>query len=574
MILDTEQRIKEYTIAKDGWKMGYWGEETINEIFERQAKVHSQEEALVDPLNKPKLINLPPKRYTWGEVDKIVNRLSLRFASLGIGPDDIVMIQLPNVTELILAFLALWRLGAITSPVIVQARTHELRYVLGHTEAKAFIVNANFGGFDHIKMIKEIAPEFPHLKHIIGLGKNLPTDVLSLEEMMETEVEGEYPQNYLDKFKLTANEIITICWTSGTEAEPKACPRSHNNWLCYGNLLVILMHLDSSSIIHTPFPLTNLAGFGTWLIPWIISGCKFVLHHPFDIMLYAKQIQDEKVTWTGAAPAIHTWLLKSADAAKLDFSSLKEMISGSAPLGAWAYEEWEKRGVRAVNGYSSNEGLTLLADEVFMPDVQKRATYFARWDGPRARAIFPELSKPIELKLVDPNSGEEVTEEGQLGELCGRAPQIISGYYKQPEFTQKAFDKDGFYHTGDGFIHRGEDYIEFSVRIKDLIIRGGMNISPEEIETVIVGYPKIKDAGVVGMPDPDLGERVCAYVVPEEGEQVTLEEICSYMREKGFAKYKLPERLEIINELPRNPVGKILKRKLREDFKKKLEALE
>jgi non-ribosomal peptide synthetase component E (peptide arylation enzyme) len=220
---------------------------------------------------------------------------------------------------------------------------------------------------------------------------------------------------------------------------------------------------------------------------------------------------------------------------------------------------WKERfGIEVINVYGSNEGMGLISME---PDVEKRASYFPT-----------EMSglMGFQVKVVD-EQGNELTKPGEMGELAGKGPFLFPCYYKRPDLTEKAFTKDGFFRSGDLFIIEGGNKLRSAGRVKDLIIRGGQNISPEDIEDTLNAHPKVMESAAVGMPDPRLGEKVCVYIVPKEGEPPTLEELISYMKEKEVAVFKLPQRMEIMNELPRTPVGKIWKRVLREDIVKKLQ---
>jgi non-ribosomal peptide synthetase component E (peptide arylation enzyme) len=179
----------------------------------------------------------------------------------------------------------------------------------------------------------------------------------------------------------------------------------------------------------------------------------------------------------------------------------------------------------------------------------------------------------VQSKIIDPATGEELTDIGSVGELWYRGPNVIPCYFKRPDITEKAFDSEGYFNTGDLFQIKEGDCVGFFDRTKDIIIRGGFNISAQEVENMLLGHPGITDVAAISMPDENLGERVCVYVVPGEGEKVTLEDVTSFMKEKGVAVYKLPERLEIVDAIPRNPVGKVLKKELREDIKKKLDPV-
>ncbi|MHA1430476.1 MAG: class I adenylate-forming enzyme family protein [Candidatus Freyarchaeota archaeon] len=566
MILDPKERIEEYT------KKGWYGNKTLIDYFEENVARSPDSEALVDAPNREQLDGEKPKRLTWSQLGKAVDRLALHMLEMGVKKDDIVMVQLPNVVELAISYLAIGRIGAITTPLAVQYRRHELRYTMGVTEPVAFITTTNFKQFNYVEMVQDIAPEFPSLKHIIAVGKNVPEGVSSFEEMVESNIEEKYPADYLDKYKPEANEIFTICWTSGTTADPKGCPRSHNNWICHARAVTDGVPLKMGATILLPYPLVNLASLTVLYVPWLMTGGKLALHHPFDPQVFVQQLNEENVNWVGTAPAMLNALIQLGLLPKANLTSELKIGSGAAPLSEWMIEEFAKYGVDIINYYGSNEGAGLFSTPQDVPDPAERAYLFPRWGAPG----FTWHNKAAEMyltKLVDPTTGEVITERGKAGELCVKGPTVFPGYYKRPDLTQEAFDSEGYFRTGDLFCIEGEnlDRYKFVGRLKDLIIRGGQNISPEEIEILVQGHPKVADVAAIGMPDRRLGEKVCIYVVPKPGESVTLEEIIDYLKEKDVAVFKLPERMEIIDNLPRNPVGKIVKNVLREDIKKKLD---
>jgi acyl-CoA synthetase (AMP-forming)/AMP-acid ligase II len=244
------------------------------------------------------------------------------------------------------------------------------------------------------------------------------------------------------------------------------------------------------------------------------------------------------------------------------------MISGSAPLPPFALQEYKRRwGIEIVNNWGRNEGTNLISGPV-TSSLEERMN-FPQFGKKGEKWPCEAFFGGIETKIVD-ERGKELTEPGEVGELLYKAPSVIPCYFKQPEMTKAAFEPDDFFHTGDLFKIEENNFVSFFDRMKDIIIRGGFNISAQEVENAVLAHPKVKDAAAVAMPDEVMGEKTCIYVVPNTGEAVTLEEITSFMREQGIAVYKLPERLEIIDEIPRNPVGKILKTQLREDVKEKL----
>ncbi|MGB9905018.1 MAG: class I adenylate-forming enzyme family protein, partial [Desulfotomaculales bacterium] len=288
--------------------------------------------------------------------------------------------------------------------------------------------------------------------------------------------------------------------------------------------------------------------------------------------VFLGQIQAEKINYTVVPPALLNMLLQNpAILGAVDISSVKTIGSGAAPLSPWMVREYqEKYGIYVVNIFGSNEGISLVSGPKDFPDPDERAQYFPRWGVP-GYTWKVRMGSQMSTKLVDLKTKEVITEKGVPGEMWIKGPAVFAGYYRRPDLTKKAFDEEGYFNTGDLFAIEGEKdnlnrYL-FCGRSKDLIIRGGMNISPEELEYLIIEHPKVAEVAVVGYPDEKLGEKVCAVIVPAKGENVSLEEIIEFLKKKDIAVYKLPEKIMVVESLPRNPVGKVLKRELR-DFVK------
>jgi acyl-CoA synthetase len=565
MILSPESQIRDYT------EKGWWGTDTYIDLFLKNVQKTPDAVAVVDPPNRTELTSGAPLRLTYTETKQAMDRLAGGLLEAGVKKDDIVMAQLGNTVELVMVYLAAARIGAIVSPLPIQYRTHELRQVIAITEPKAFITTTNFGGFNFVEMVRGLQPEFPSLKAVIALGDGLPDGVLSLTALLNSPRDGKPLNDYLAKTPITANDVTTICWTSGTEAEPKGVPRSHNLWIAIAYASVDGCELDPGCNLLNPFPLVNMAAIGGMLVPWIITGGKLVLHHPLALPVFLGQIKAEQISYTVVPPALLNMLLmNTAILANADISSIKNIGSGSAPLSPWMVSQWqEKYNIRVINIFGSNEGASFTSGPKEMPDPVQRAQYFPRFGVPEYR--WPSrVAAYMSTKLVDPVTKQVVTEPGMPGEMAIKGACIFAGYYQRPDLTRKAFDGEGYFYTGDLFEIAGEggnlNSYRFVGRLKDLILRGGVNISSEEVETLIQGHPKVAEVAVVGYPDQALGEKACAVVVSKKDQTITLEELVAFLKEKDIAAYKLPERLMVVDALPRNPVGKILKRNLREQL--------
>lgn len=561
MILCPESQIEEYT------GKGWWGSETIVDLFLKNAAKTPNEVALSDPPNRESFTGGKPLRVTYADLRQAVDRLASGFIGAGIKKDDIVMVQLPNIVELACTYLALARIGAIASPLPIQYRTHEIRHTMSVTEPRAFVTTKNFSGFNHIDLVRGLQPEFPGLKVILGVGDDLPPGVVSLSGLLSAAGEEKALRDYLTQNSFSANDVFTICWTSGTEADPKGVPRSHNHWISIASVLVDGCEIGEGHNILNPFPFINMASIGGMFVPWLLTGGKFVLHHPYDLKVFLGQIQSEMINYTVVPPAVLNMLLQNPAFLDIDISSVRSIGSGSAPLSPWMVRQYqEKYGVSVINIFGSNEGISLVSGPGDFPGPDDRAQYFPRW-GVQGFSWKTRVANQMSTRIVDPATGELIAGKGVPGEMCIKGPAVFAGYYKRPDLTQKAFDNEGYFRTGDLFSIEGEDgnlnrYL-FCGRSKDLIIRGGMNISPEELEYLIIEHPKVAEVAVVGYADEKLGEKICAVAVPAKGQMVTLEDILQFLREKDIAIYKMPEKLLVVESLPRNPVGKVLKRELK-----------
>ncbi len=553
MILASQESIREWT------EKGVWGRKTLIDYFKENVAKMPDVLCLVDPPNKETLVGLTPERLTYRELDRAVDATAEGLIAKGIRKDDIIMVQLPNSWELAMLYLAITRAGGTISPMPMQWRQSELEFIAKITEARAIITVEEFGGFQHMEQARKIQSKSPSIKEIITLAE--------IREMSKGDVTG-----LLDKILIDANDVFTLCWSSGTEAEPKGCPLSHNNWIFLSSFCYETAPIKPGDNLITAGPLVNMASVGTVYIEWLVGGGKLALHHPFDGPTFIMQLMKEEINYTLLVPAIVNALLKHPKVDSFNLSKMRAITIGAAPPSLWSVEDMKRRwGIDFANIWGQNEGTANIAGPLDIPDLAMRIDHFPHYgkQGSKWQNVS-SIRRHLQLKLLDPLTGKEITELGGVGELWYKGPNVIPGYFKRPDITKKAFDDQGFFNTGDLFQIKDNDFIGFFDRTKDIIIRGGFNISAQEVENMLLGNPKILDAAAIAIPDETLGEKVCVYIVPKGEEKIDLEEIKAFMKEKGIAVYKIPERLEIINAIPRNPVGKILKKVLREDIKKKL----
>ncbi len=563
MLVATPEQIQQYT------SRGWWGTDTICDLFLRNVRSTPNATALVDPANRTEFTNGEFTRLTYADLLTAVDRLAAGLLQIGMGKDDIIMVQLPNIVELVEVYLAVARIGAIISPIPVQYRTHELRQVIGITRPKAFVTTTNFMNTNYLEMLQTLLPEFPSIQAVIGVGDNLPAGVISFAEMLSQPHDAAVLESYIQAHPVDANECFTICWTSGTEAEPKGVPRSHNHWITIAYATVDAAELDVGCTVLNPFPLINMSAIGGMLVPWLLTGGKIVMHQPLNLPIFLQQIAQEQVNYTVAPPVLmNLLLLKPVLLINADLSSIKCIGSGSAPLTPWMTTQWKQKwGIDVLNFFGSNEGTSFVAAPVDIPDPSERARYFPRYGVPGYQWSL-RYADGIHTKLIDPITHEVITEAGVPGEMAIKSPAVFNGYFDRPDMTAKAFDDDGYFYTGDLFAIDGENELNryrFVGRLKDIIIRAGMKIAPEELENLLIEFPKVAEVSVLGVPDRRIGEeQVFVVVVPKPDMQPTLSELVDFLKTKDIATYKMPKKLFIVAALPRNPVGKVLKRVLKE----------
>ncbi|MGY9072792.1 MAG: class I adenylate-forming enzyme family protein [Acidimicrobiales bacterium] len=519
---------------------------TIDQAIRSAARLRPEAVALVDAPNRDDFFGGSSRRLTWREVDRAVDNLGASLALLGAGPGAPVAIQLPNVVELPLTILACGRIGATAVPFPIQHRRHELEFGLPTAGVKIMVTATRPDRPDQLEAVGALVKELESDIRVAAFGSS-PTGVESLS--IDT---SESAHRHIG---LGPDDVTTVCWTSGTTGTPKGVPRTGVMWLASGQFQVDQLELAADDRILCPFPVVNMAGIGGMLVPWAMAGAALFLHQPLDLGVFLSQLTSEAITYTVAPPPLLNMLLANeAMLEGVDLSNVRKISSGSAPLDPWMVEGWDKRGIEIVNVFGSNEGATMLSTREVVPDPGERARFFPRPDR-----------EGVHVRLVDLTSGADISEPGIPGELRFSGPTVFDGYLQS---SGEEFDAQGYYRTGDIFEWVPEttdpQLLRFVDRAKDIIIRGGMNISAAEVEGLISGLDSVVECAAVGYPDSTLGERVGVFVVAAPESEPTLQEVIEHLRAQEVASYKLPERIELVEALPRNPVGKVTKPELRE----------
>lgn len=380
-----------------------------------------------------------------------------------------------------MAFLAAARLGFIYSPVPVQYREHELQHVISMTRARMQLTSTCIDGHSHAALAQTLVAEFADLQ-VLTYGDRRPEGAVQLESMF-------HPGGNLGVVP-DASTRLTICWTSGTEGRPKGVVRDHLRWLCLAQAVMDAATLQAGA----------------------------VLHHPFALPVFVSQLFSRPIDFTAAPPALlNLMLLREDVAAGANLGAVRVIGCGGAPLAPAMVKGFRDRfGVEIVNLFGSSEGGSLVSGPNDIPDPHSRAVCFPRWGVPGFDWASPMTTR-VETRLVEPSTGEEISTPGHPGELRFRGPGVFSEYFEAPQATAAAFDEQGYYRSDDLFEIDGDrdQYYRFVACCKDLVIRGGVNISPEEVEGLLASHPNIADVAVVAYPDEVMGEKLCAILVPK-----------------------------------------------------------
>ncbi|MFK8019552.1 MAG: class I adenylate-forming enzyme family protein [Pseudomonadales bacterium] len=562
MITSDEARIASLT------SLGAWGELTLHELLAARVEERGDALAVVDQANCQDWFGRKAVQLSFKELDQASDSMAAAFLNVGLVRDDCLIVQLPNVAELFVCYHAASKIGLIVSPIPVQYGAHELRHIAKTVSASAVLTCECFKS---TALASNAEAALPNTK-IICCGRELPP----IGEMVKASPESR--RQVRDHQLLnpsTANDIITICWTSGTTGTPKGVPRSHNMWLATGRATAAAGEYQNGDRLLVPFPLVNMAALGGFLFPAAIFGATIVLHHPFDAAMYLQQLADEAVNFSVAPPAVLNQLAKSPELwQQHDFLALRALGSGSAPLAPWMVKKFEQDyKLTIINFYGSNEGVSLHSTPHTAPDPEARGTMFPRIGI--AGLPWESLRPGVLTKIADPETGEEITSVGVSGELLMAGPTVFDGYFDHD--NEGVFSEDGFFRSGDLVEICGEPplYPQYRIvgRCKDIINRGGMKISPVELDLLIDNYPGVAEAAVCAYADERLGEKICACLVMQKNVPAPeLNSIQAWLLDQGLAKFKLPEQIVIVKELPRNPLGKVQRFALSDQLRDKVSS--
>jgi len=532
-------------VLSDYLSQGAWELATISDHWDQNADRNPQGIAVTDG----------QQGFTWVEAKVWTDQLALAMVRLGLRRDDVLVVQLPNSAELPLIRVACEKAGILCLPVPRTLRQAEMRFCLRFTEAAAVVAPWNYRDFDYFGMIRELQGEMPHLRHILVPGKEVPAGAFSLHELACHRREEKGDLTALEARRYKAAEISLINSTTGSTGLPKFAEYTAAARLLYGRSYIDVLGLTEQDVLAALSPAAGGPNIPVYFSAPRI-GAKTVFLRHFEPKAAFELIQQERVTLACVVPAQLAMMMSDPHRDRHDLSSVRFWLSVGAPLAPnLAREAEDKLGGIVLNTY----GAVDWGGVVFTSPL----------DPPQAR--YFTVGRPrvgTEVRLVDEEG--RLAAPGQVGELQGRGPSCSSGYYRNPEATLKTWTSDGGFPLGDLGQWDDNGNLALLGRKDEMIMRGGQNIQPGEIEDHLLAHPKVRQVAVVGMPDPIMGQRVCAYVVPRTEGGIRLEEIVSFLRSKKLAPYKLPERLEVLNTFPMVSDTKVNKRILTADIAEKL----
>lgn len=536
------KEISKYYVARK-----YWKNTTLGEAFDQVAEVYSNKEALV----------YNDRRITYGQLKAISDRLAVQFLKLGLKPLDRVVVQLPNIPEFVFSYLSFLKIGVIPVMCLPPHRFSEISYIVKKCEAKGYLIPDSYNRFNYLELAEEVRAGAPSLQYVIVAGRQCPDSYVLIGDLLEDKMVDGWSAGILEDFRPDPMEVAVFLLSGGTTGLPKIIPRTHNDYLYMSVMTSKPLGLNMYTVYLAVAPLAhNMTLACPGLMGTFINGGRVVLTTSAHVDNICRVVEKERITNLPMVPAMIISLLNYEKRKEYDLSSLVTVTSGGSKLNPEVAKRIKPELVcDLVQQFGMAEGLLTMTD---LHDD----------DEVRFNTIGRPVSPADEVKIVD-EEGVEVP-PGTPGELLCRGPYTIRGYYDAPADNKVAFTEDGFYKTGDMVRLHPSGCLIVEGRRKDLINRGGEKISSEEIENLILAHPKVDNAAVVAMPDPVLGERSCAYVTLKESETLTLDELNLFLLEKKIAKFKLPERLEVIGEFPLTNVGKIRKNILRQDIERKI----
>ena len=518
---------------------GYWLDKSIAQEFKVVFERYAGREALIDR----------DRSFSYADIDRLSDNLALNLLASGLKPLDRVVVQLPNVAEFVILYFGLQKIGAIPIAALPSHRYSEIGQFVALSGAVACVVPDRQGDFVYAGMVKRILKESPCLKHGIVLGE-APDGFLSLSALISNAASS--APSALSAIHIDPTDPAVFQLSGGTTGIPKLIPRTHNDYAYNSKMAAEACEVRDDSILLIVLPIAhNLPLACPGIQGFFLRGAKVAVSTSTKPEDMCALIEKHRVTHLKVVPALLIRLLNDPAVKRHDLSSMRIIQSGGQRLQPETRTLAKKLIPSAFvqENFGMSEGLLTFVRLSDPEDV-------------RLETVGLPVSPDDEVRIVDDD--DNIVPFGEVGEMCCRGPYTLRGYFGVPEYNARVFSSDGFYHSGDLMRqHRSGAYM-VEGRKKDLINRGGEKISAEEVENLILSHPAVKNVACIPVPDSALGERMCACVLLRDGASLHFEELKDFLAGKEIAKFKLPERLEILADFPLSAFGKVSKKRLTE----------
>jgi len=518
------------------YQAGYWQDQSLGQLITASVAVHPDKTAVADASGQ---------QISYRELEDKAARFAGFLKARGVGLGDVVTMHLPNWWQTAVVTFAAFKLGAVINPLPPTYGWKDLAFIMNKSHAKAVIVPCRFRSVDYTEHLLRIASELKVTPAIVVIGAGNATIGSTFEEALRGPPLAQ--EHYA-----AADDAALLLFTSGSESKPKGVVHTHNTAIYGERALSGTLALDDRDVCFMASPVTHTSGFMHGILMTLMTGASVSLLDIFKGDTAVDQMIASRATWTMGATPFLSDVVDSMEKSGKRLPDLRYFLCGGAPIPEVLVRRARALGVRVMSIYGSTESpphtVTWPADPI-------EAAW--QFDG---RAL-----PGVEVCAVDENG--QALPPGQQGEQWSRGPHAFIGYLGEPELTAKALDAEGWYHSGDLAKVGPQGSVRIVGRIKDMIIRGGQNISAREIEDILLEHPACQSVAVIGLPDGRLGELGCAVVVCHPGKTLVFDEMKQFLIQRGVARFKLPEYLVLRDALPATPSGKIQKFKLREELK-------
>ncbi|MFC1580232.1 (2,3-dihydroxybenzoyl)adenylate synthase [Thermodesulfobacteriota bacterium] len=529
-------------------KRRWWLGMTLGDMFDRACDLYPEKEALV----------AEGRRYTWRQLRILVDNLAYNLLQEGFKREDTVLLQTPNWPEFVISYFALQKAGLVMVLLTVNHTAREIVHLADLTRPKGWILPGQYRNSDYQPMIDQVQRKNPALEKPIILGEDVPEGLLNFNHLLKTEADPGEIQSLLEEARPDPGDVCQILPSGGTTGLPKGAPRTHNDYICNLEYTAKAWDLNATDTVLVATTVGHNLALVACVTPAVFQGARLVLldsTYPRD---FCRAVQEEAVTCTGLVPTLISRIVKYEGLEEYDLSSLQRIYVGAANSPPELVRQVEERiGARYINAFGMVEGPLAQSRPYHPPEV-------------RGQTIGKPCCPYDEFVTLDDRG--RINPIGIEGELAAKGPGIFTGYLKNPDANQKAFTPDGYFRTGDLAVIDKEGFVRITGRIKDIIIRGGENIAARDVEDLISSHSAVEYVAAVGMPDPELGEQVCAFVKLAEGCETSDQDILDHLKEMEVSKILFPARFEFVKDIPLTAAGKADKKVLKKDIEEKLKS--